>query len=199
MRVGIEAKLKNGILWEAAKRLGSAAALARHLEISPSIMGQWLHFNHCPDFENPNHKERYADIELKLMELTGCSLEEIFPPEIRNKAFQQRQKRISAIVEMPIHQLIQVGAAPQLPPAPDELLFNEDRKAIINHVLGELDPRQRQVVQMRFGLGPYRQEHILEDVARELNVSKNRVMQIEQKALNKLRHPSRSRQLKELI
>lgn len=192
MRVGIQARLKNGILWEAAKSLGSAVALAKHIGITQPMMNDWINFRRCPKFSHP----RYRHAEKKLFDLTGYTFEEIFPPEIRGKAFQNRQKRIDAIVEMPVEVLAAAGAVPQLAPPPDEILMAEDRSRVIEYVVGSLNnPRFEKVVRMRFGLSPYDKEYRLDDIADELGVSRTRIGQIEAKALRMLRHPARSKQL----
>ncbi|MBW1805480.1 MAG: RNA polymerase sigma factor RpoD [Deltaproteobacteria bacterium] len=90
--------------------------------------------------------------------------------------------------------------------------FIEDKKiispgdAVINHNLGEqtrkvltsLTPREEKVLRMRFGIGE-KSDHTLEEVGRDFNVTRERIRQIEAKALRKLRHPSRSRKLKSFI
>lgn len=68
----------------------------------------------------------------------------------------------------------------------------------IDKVLSELNERQIKVLNMRFGLDGS-EPMTLEAIGNELKVSSNRVRQIEAKALRKLRHPSRSRQLRELL
>ncbi len=68
----------------------------------------------------------------------------------------------------------------------------------LNEVLSELSDRERRVITMRFGLGndlPM----TLEEVGKEFNVTRERIRQIEAKALRKLRHPSRSRRLKDYL
>ncbi|MBI1855413.1 MAG: sigma-70 family RNA polymerase sigma factor [Chloroflexi bacterium] len=68
----------------------------------------------------------------------------------------------------------------------------------IHHVLAALSERERQVLEMRFGLMDGR-EHTLEEVSRHFDVTRERIRQIEAKALRKLRHPSRSRQLRDYL
>ena len=65
-------------------------------------------------------------------------------------------------------------------------------------VLKSLTPREEQVLKMRFGVGDG-SEHTLEEVGRSFNVTRERIRQIESKALRKLRHPSRARKLKPFL
>ena len=62
-------------------------------------------------------------------------------------------------------------------------------------VLSTLTPREEQVLKMRFGIGE-KANHTLEEVGQDFEVTRERIRQIEAKALRKLRHPSRSRMLK---
>jgi RNA polymerase primary sigma factor len=65
-------------------------------------------------------------------------------------------------------------------------------------VLSTLTPREEKVLRMRFGIGE-RADHTLEEVGRDFEVTRERIRQIEAKALRKLRHPSRSKKLKAFI
>ncbi|MBR5902964.1 MAG: sigma-70 family RNA polymerase sigma factor, partial [Clostridia bacterium] len=65
-------------------------------------------------------------------------------------------------------------------------------------VLGTLTPREEKVLRLRFGLDDGRQR-TLEEVGQEFDVTRERIRQIEAKALRKLRHPSRSRKLKDFL
>ena len=68
----------------------------------------------------------------------------------------------------------------------------------VMEVLGSLTPRERKVLELRFGLEDGR-SRTLEEVGREFNVTRERIRQIEAKALRKLRHPTRSRKLKDYL
>jgi RNA polymerase sigma factor (sigma-70 family) len=68
----------------------------------------------------------------------------------------------------------------------------------IEEVFSTLSPREQQVLELRFGLEDGR-SRTLEEVGKEFNVTRERIRQIEAKALSKLRHPSRSRKLKEYL
>jgi RNA polymerase sigma factor (sigma-70 family) len=64
-------------------------------------------------------------------------------------------------------------------------------------VLKTLTPKEEKVIRMRFGIGADR-DHTLEEVGRHLSITRERVRQIEAKALRKLKHPSRLKALKKL-
>jgi RNA polymerase primary sigma factor len=90
--------------------------------------------------------------------------------------------------------------------------FIEDKNAVIpldaaiqanlreatTRVLGSLTPREERVLRMRFGIG-MNTDHTLEEVGQQFNVTRERIRQIEAKALRKLKHPSRSRKLRSFI
>ena len=65
-------------------------------------------------------------------------------------------------------------------------------------VLATLTPREEKVLRMRFGIGE-KSDHTLEEVGQDFFVTRERIRQIEAKALKKLRHPSRSRKLKTFL
>ncbi|MBA3441358.1 MAG: RNA polymerase sigma factor RpoD [Pyrinomonadaceae bacterium] len=72
-------------------------------------------------------------------------------------------------------------------------------RAITDEVLQTLSPREEKVIKMRFGLNSIGQEHTLEEVGQTFSVTRERIRQIEAKALRKLRHPARARLLKAFI
>jgi RNA polymerase primary sigma factor len=78
---------------------------------------------------------------------------------------------------------------------PSELLERSVRKETIDHVLGTLKPREEEIIRLRFGLDP-RGEHTLEEIGAMYGLTRERIRQIEAKAMRKLRHRSRSRILR---
>jgi RNA polymerase primary sigma factor len=79
--------------------------------------------------------------------------------------------------------------------SPAEAVINVNLKERTKHVLRTLSPREEKVLRMRFGLDDG-SEHILEEVGRCFDVTRERIRQIEAKALRKLRHSSRSSELR---
>jgi RNA polymerase primary sigma factor len=82
--------------------------------------------------------------------------------------------------------------------APAEAASHQLLKEQVEAVLDSLSGRERRVLQLRFGLEDGR-ARTLEEVGKEFNVTRERIRQIEAKALRKLRHPSRSRKLKDYL
>jgi RNA polymerase primary sigma factor len=82
--------------------------------------------------------------------------------------------------------------------SPADAVININLKEMTEQVLNELTPREERVIKMRFGLEDGT-ERTLEEVGREFGVTRERIRQIEAKALRKLRHPSRTRQLRPFV
>jgi len=79
--------------------------------------------------------------------------------------------------------------------SPSDAVINLNLKEQTDQVLKTLTPREEKVIKMRFGVGDG-SEHTLEEVGRSFNVTRERIRQIESKALRKLRHLTRSRYLR---
>lgn len=79
---------------------------------------------------------------------------------------------------------------------PEDAAILADLRGITTNVLATLTPKEERILRMRFGLGKDGKEHTLEEVGRIFNVTRERIRQIEAKALRKLRHPSRARKLR---
>jgi len=131
-------------------------------------------------------------------------------------------KEIGAGMEIPQEKVREIAKIAQLPISLESPIgeeedshlgdFIEDRNALpppdaasrqllkeqISEVLSTLTSREQRVLQLRFGLEDGR-SRTLEEVGREFNVTRERIRQIEAKALRKLRHPSRSRRLKDYL
>jgi RNA polymerase primary sigma factor len=82
--------------------------------------------------------------------------------------------------------------------SPIEMVINANLEDQTRRVLKTLTPREEKVLRMRFGIGE-KSDHTLEEVGQDFEVTRERIRQIEAKALRKLRHPSRSKQLRSFV
>lgn len=79
---------------------------------------------------------------------------------------------------------------------PEDAAILADLRGITTNVLATLTPKEERILRMRFGLGKDGKEHTLEEVGKIFSVTRERIRQIEAKALRKLKHPSRAKKLK---
>uniref|UniRef100_A0A3B0IZW6 RNA polymerase sigma factor RpoD n=1 Tax=Wolbachia endosymbiont of Aleurodicus dispersus TaxID=1288877 RepID=A0A3B0IZW6_9RICK len=79
---------------------------------------------------------------------------------------------------------------------PEDAAILADLRGITTNVLATLTPKEERILRMRFGLGKDGKEHTLEEVGKIFNVTRERIRQIEAKALRKLKHPSRAKKLR---
>jgi len=79
--------------------------------------------------------------------------------------------------------------------SPQDATIGSNLVKQIQNVFSTLDKREEKILRMRFGIGE-KHDHTLEEVGQEFNVTRERIRQIEEKALKKLRHPSRAEKLK---
>jgi len=82
--------------------------------------------------------------------------------------------------------------------SPSDAVINMNLAEQTRKVLATLTPREEKVLRMRFGIGE-KSDHTLEEVGQDFEVTRERIRQIEAKALRKLRHPSRSKRLKAFV
>jgi len=200
--IGITAivRIKHAALYEAAKALGGASALARHLGINDVQMGEWINLKSCPPKDASSKKmrswteERIAVMEAKLHELTGKTWEELWPDELReNHEFLNAPKSIEKVYNWQQAAMLNYAAATRqrlsdcsnpavIAEADSEFAIRKDAVAKSIHLLTE---RERKVLSLRFGFGCDPQS--LSDAGKAIGVTQERVRQIEAKALTRLK------------
>ena len=84
------------------------------------------------------------------------------------------------------------------PALPIDAAIQSNLRETTTRVLASLTPREERVLRMRFGIG-MNTDHTLEEVGQQFSVTRERIRQIEAKALRKLKHPSRSRKLRSFL
>ena len=82
--------------------------------------------------------------------------------------------------------------------SPNESLLNQDLTTQVERALATLSAKEKEILRLRFGIGE-EGEHTLEEVGKRFSVTRERIRQIEAKALRKLKHPSRSRKLRSFL
>ena len=163
-----------------------------------------------PQPEDIALESEYITADERSMIKRGMKEGETIPPDLQKRweAVSQKVKNILKSAEEPISLEKPVGDedSGQLGD------FIEDNEAVepmdaasrdmlreqVQNVLGALTERERQVLELRFGLIDGK-DHTLEEVSNYFNVTRERIRQIEAKALRKLRHPTRSRQLRDYL
>lgn len=84
-----------------------------------------------------------------------------------------------------------------LPDAPDEAVLKHEMVSVVEEQLESLTPREASVLRMRYGIGC--EEHTLDEIGDKFDITGQRIRQIEAKALRKLKHPSRTDELRQLL
>jgi len=137
------------------------------------------------------HEPSYGEIASSL-NLTPERVEEIMdlfrhePVSLETPVGEDEDSRLGDFVE------------DRASPAPTEVASQQLLKEQIDRVLDELNEREKRVIQLRFGLKDGH-PRTLEEVGREFSVTRERIRQIEAKALRKLRHPQHSRKLRDYL
>jgi len=191
MKVAILARFKNDNFRQARIAAGfeTMISLSFHTGISQQTLGQYENFKRYPT----------SDIHIFKLEIAlKVPICDLFPKEYRDAVHRNLGKPIEKtfdILALPGHdQFI-------LPDPADTYEIEEMRRMIekgIEISLETLTKRQSRVLEMRFGLDG-KHEHTLEEIANEEGVSKECIRQIEAKALRKLKHPSRSKAIRDFI
>lgn len=130
-----------------------------------------------------------------MCDLLRCSPEDLFS-DVQMTTAIDSNKRTIEVNEAEMRFMLENNSEPMF--LEDQM--DKDRlPSKIEELLSTLTPREAKVVSMRFGLGEYSHVHTLQEVAQSQNVNRERIRQIEAKALRKLRHPSRSEPLRDYI
>lgn len=191
----VELRGKNNILWHAVFDVApSLAAFCRRFGLPQGSVGGYLNLRTNPRrltaFGRQLVEPRLTKTAQRLCEITGLPADELFPMQLY--AFGQMR----AVAEVESERFVSLSSAKRLalPPSQEESIARDELAREVSEVLETLTPREAMVIKQRFGLDGH-EEHTLDAVADSFHVSRERVRQIETKALRKLRNPSRSGRL----
>jgi RNA polymerase sigma factor (sigma-70 family) len=187
--IALKVRAKNGILQDFIDKKGwSQSGLGKVLGVTPSRVGDWFNMKDYP--RDPN-------IMLRLSEMVGKFPEEIFPELLRSKDWLTGEREWTVYKEVDTEMFLPVNEVKSLVANcdVDEPFLKDD----VNKALATLSPKERRIIEMRLGLGDEPGEATLEEIGELFNVTKTRIMQLEAKALRKLRSPSRRDILKDYL
>jgi RNA polymerase sigma factor (sigma-70 family) len=178
--ITVTAQMRHAALWEACKQFGSAKAMAQHLGVSETKLGQWMNLRAVPC-----RTRLRADVAQRLMTVTGQSLEELFPRPLHSQDFLDAPKAIEHTRSMDPCELAAAGIARRFL-QPDERLEQRDLQRVLAQAMTALPMRHHEALRLRFGLDG-QAEHSWEALARKLGVSGERCRQLVQRGLMRLR------------
>jgi len=154
--------------------------LADHLGIDRNLVSAWETFKTYP---------KKMILIGKLESALNCDIKEIFPPETikaLTKKFRTPIEKVADVNRLPAY-----ARGEFLLPSPEEIYDRKELKENVKDWLGNINEREKKVLEMRFGMGEYGGvEHTLEKIANDIGVGRERIRQIEAKAMRKLRRLS---------
>ena len=173
-------RIQQGRLKAAMQELGieTAADLSRRSGVSQGYIGKMLNFRLSPRADNG----KWRDATLAICKALGSEPSELFPEHLDHEI---PTNRIASFVEH-----AQLSGWETLQLGPGEEFQQAEMEQTLDEVLGTLTDRERSVLKARFWEGK-----TLEETGREHNIGGVRARQIEEKALRKLRHPTRLEKL----
>mgnify|MGYP001616850507 CR=1 FL=1 len=188
----LQLRVKNAPMLRAMRAAGftTGASLARAVGVSQNHVSYYLTLKRAP----LDGVGDYRTAIVKIAAALRCPVEALFPEQHLDRPLKVGKWTIEADIE-DIEQLTD-RLADQAPSAVDRIASAEATKLIAGAMLDRLTARERDVVEARFGLAG-RPEETLDDIAARFGVHKERVRQIEAKALRRLRHPVATRVLRE--
>lgn len=160
--------------------------LGRLLGVGQSLITAWENFRSYP--KKPEIMETLCDW-LKM------SPEDLFPVFIRDSNFLKLQKKMTFVRAVDLRRL-EAREIPALP-SPEEIYEKIELAEKVKQALDTLTQREQEVVRKRFGFDG--KQMTLREIGKEFGVGGRRILQIEDKALRKLRHPVRARKLKSFV
>ena len=199
-RFGLRQVLYNRPMKVARLRCGlSQTQLAELVGISPEYISYFENFRHYP---KPRVAQAIADV-------LGVGVEVLFPawlqefkrvqaPSILTDAHYSLEEALALGQIDPDTMCVESEAMPFMLPSPEGEVDRRNLRETVAEVLDSLPPKERRVLSRRFGLEDGR-SRTLEEVGQELGVTRERIRELEAKALRMLRHPRQSRRLKDFL
>ena len=204
--VRVEFRFKNARLYHAIQEAsykdkdyrksfdrGRVLAFCRFYGVQYDSVSQLLNLQLSPILKKP--RNTYRPICVTLSDILDIDCATLFPQALYAQSWP---KNFST--NIPLATFVGLGAAKHLtlPPSSFEAVANRELRELMTAAVATLTPRETRVITRRFGLDG-EGERTFEEVAQEYAVCRERIRQIEAKAMRKLRHPSRSRRLRPFV
>ncbi len=151
-KIAVVARMKHGVLYEAIKKRGwSIKQAAQFLGIRLSTLYLVINLKKKPPFlfstkNNEEMKRKARELTEKLMELTGMTVEDLFPESIRTDEFLDKPKVFERSAEVPLDKLIGYRETFALPPTPDQELMEKEDDNEFLEIINELSSEQQHAV-----------------------------------------------------
>ena len=188
----LQIKIKNAPLMELMRLRGhtSAAELSRACGVANGTICRYLNLQEAP-WSLPRNK--WKDSVIAIADYFQVIPESMFPEQHITKCLPKNS--IEAEIDLNALEALSQGI---LEPSIEDRLLEESQINILDTALNSLDNRERKVVEMRYGIG-HPEPMTLHAIADAFSLTTERMRQIEAKALRKLRHPSRSTDLLDIL
>lgn len=187
----ITIKVRNARIVRAMRAAGmkTQADLARAANVGHTRVGKILAVK-LPAYRK--NAQWRSDV-LRIADALGVMPDELFTERQAQGGLKNVTREIG---EGDLDQIAALSGFQAIAP-PDEMVLAAETRRMIEKSVAKLSPRLADVIRRRFGLPPYERDHTLEEIATALGITRERVRQMEAKALRQLRHPSNSTAMRE--
>ncbi len=186
--IRVEVKIKNNMIYEAIYPIfGSISKFCKATGLNNSKVGALINLRASPMWNG------YTKTARKLAEICGYSCEELYPMEMYRNLIKEKIVKTISLNSALIYEENRRIASGEINESID--IRGMCIKSEVRKVINTLSPKQYYTIRRRFGIGD-NIERTLEEVAEDMSLSRERVRQIEAKAIRILRHPSRSKSLR---
>ena len=186
----IEIKVKNNRLLTKMEAAGypSVAKLAEAIGVGRGIIDRIVKMKSAA-LDDDGY---YRPEALRVAEFLNCTPYDIYPPAQMRGTIKENTAQITANANE-VDSL--TSSMRTLAFSPERKMILDEAKLALNGVLMTLTPREQRILDLRFGL-TYGEEKTLDEVGAMFGVHRERIRQIEQKAIRKMKHPERSKELR---
>jgi len=199
MKVTAIIRFKHSPLYNARKELNyTLQEMADAIGIAKPTLWNWENFRSYPRTNGRGCRHRVRKAVEVLCSITGLSYSELFPKEFKDAVNTKRGRKIE--IEFRTKQLPEWTERNLLLPDPEELYIKKERFESIKPFFAQLPEQYQRVLVLRYGLEDNR-ERTLEEIAQILSLTRERIRQIEARALRiiKIRHLTAEREWKRSI